>query len=343
MKKSTLTLIIPAICAAFLGVFALAHPSAAVDPPAQGQIGAGQGLQISPAVMSNLRLNPGENRTIQIKLSNVSSAILIATPEINDFTASGEDGVPKILIDKNSEEAQDNPRSFAKFVGPIASYTIKPKQIVTVPINITIPRSASPGGYYGVIRFTARPADIDTTGVSLSASVGSLVLLQVNGDLQEQLSVASFTTEQGGKASSIFETTPIDFVVRIKNEGNIHGAPVGQVTVKDMFGNVIGTPNINLEQRDILPDTIRKFSETLDRRIIGDRFLIGLYTADLKLTYGNDGNKTIKQSLSFWVIPYTLIGLILIALIVMFFVIRSSLKRYKRRIIRQTQRRSRRR
>lgn len=344
MKKSTFAIIIPAFSAALLAVVALALPLKAVDPPATGSQTplTGQGLQISPAVISNLRLNPGAKSTIQVKLSNVSSTTLIATPEINDFTASGEDGVPKILIDQNGE-AQSNPRSFAQFVGPIASYTIKPKQIVTVPVTISIPANASPGGYYGVIRFTARPADIDSSGVSLSASIGSLILLRVNGDLKEHLSIATFATERDGKPTILFESPPVDFVVRVKNDGNIHEGPVGQIVVKDLFGNVIGTPNINLEQRDILPDTIRKFSERLDRRIIGDRFLIGYYTAELTLKYGTDGNKTVKQSLSFWVIPYTLIAIILVVLLILFFAIRSSVRRYNRKLIRQAQRRSRRR
>jgi len=57
-----------------------------------------------------------------------------------------------------------------------------------------------------------------------------------------------------------------------------------------------------------------------------------MYTADLTVTYGSD-KQTLTSSLTFWVIPYTLIGIIIIALVGGFIALRVLIKRYNRHII----------
>ncbi len=55
-----------------------------------------------------------------------------------------------------------------------------------LPITINVPANASPGGYYGVIRFTATPGKLDQSGVALSASLGALDFIRVNGDAKNR-------------------------------------------------------------------------------------------------------------------------------------------------------------
>ncbi len=74
-----------------------------------------------------------------------------------------------------------------------------PRQIKSLPLNIEVPASAAPGGYFGVVRFTGTAPELKGTGVSLSASLGSLVLVRVNGNAKEKLDVAEFSVNQGGK------------------------------------------------------------------------------------------------------------------------------------------------
>ena len=136
----------------------------------------------------------------------------------------------------------------------------------------------------------------------------------------------------GGKPSTLFESTPVKFVERLKNTGNVHEQPAGQVTITDMFGNKIANVNINLPPRSILPQSIRKFEQPLDSEVIGDKVLFGRYTAKLLVTYGSN-KQTVASSIVFWVVPWRLIGTIIIGLIVAFFLLRFALKRYNERII----------
>lgn len=309
----------------------LASPADAQTPKAApaGPNNSGQALEIAPPVI-NLTADPGQVIKTQISLRDVSSGKLLVKGQVNDFVAAGEDGTPKILLDEDADEP--NPYSLKGWVAPLPELVLEPRQIRNLPITITVPKNAAPGGYYGVVRFTATPPELEGTGVSLSASLGSLVLVRVNGAAKEAMEIEEFTATKGGKSQSIFESTPINFTERIKNTGNLHQQPSGQVSITDMFGKKVAAVNVNLPPRNVLPASIRKFEQPLDSSVIGNKKLFGRYTAELKLTYGTN-KQTINETITFWVIPYKLIGIVLVALIGGFFLFRFLIRRYNQRII----------
>ncbi len=326
MKKST-TLVVTGITLSAL-VVGLVASTRANAVTASSTSSSGQALEIGPPVI-NLSADPGTTVKTTISLRDVSPTNLLVTGQINDFIAEGEDGTPKILLNGES-----SPYSFKSWVSPLASLTLTPKQLKTLTVTINVPKNASPGGYYDVIRFTGTPPNLNGTGVSLAASLGSLVLRTVNGQAEEHLSVAEFSASHNGATGTLFEAAPIVFTERLQNTGNIHEQPSGLVTVKDMFGNVVATLGVNQPPRDILPDSIRKFTSSLDSSNIGNKILFGLYHADLSVTYGAN-KQTITSSMTFWVIPYTLIGIIIAALVIGFILLRQAVKRYNRYIIKK--------
>jgi hypothetical protein len=276
----------------------------------------------------NVSANPGQTVKFQIFLRNISSGNLLVTGQANDFVAAGEDGTPKILL---KDEGND-PYSLKSWVGPLPSLNIIPREIKTMTITLSVPANASPGGHYGVIRFTATPADLNTTGVSLSASLGSLVLVTVSGKIQQSLTVKDFSVTHNGKKGSFFQSGPVSFTERLDNTGNVHLQPTGVVEVTNLFGKKIGAVNVNSPPRNILPQSIRKFDQPLDKSVIGNKKLFGRYTAKMKLTYGTP-QQTLTASLAFWVIPVKLIIIIALVLVAGFFGVRQLLRVYNRRII----------
>ena len=295
----------------------------AVDNPTSG----GQALEIGPTVL-NLNANPGDTIKATISIRDISKSSLVVRGEVNDFTASSsEDGNPKIITDTSIED----PYSLKAWVSSLPTFTLKSRELQQLPITISVPNNASPGGYYGVIRFTSNPPELEGTGVSLSASIGALVILTVNGDVNQKLSIEEFSVNKNGKAGSLFEATPLQFIERIKNSGNIHEEPTGLVTITDMFGNKVVNLGINQPPGRILPDSIRKFSQPLDSASMGNRIMFGLYHAELSVNYAN--GQSVKSNLTFWVIPYTLIAIIVLGLIAAFFILRTLIKRYNQAII----------
>lgn len=324
--RITTTLLISIVSVASIIVSVAAPIPTALAQSAEP--GSGQALEIGPPLI-NLSADPGETVTANISLRDISTTSLFVTGTFNDFVAGGEDGTPKILL----EEDEVSPYSMKAWVEPITPLTLESREIKNLVLTINVPADAAPGGYYGVVRFTGTPPDLEGAGVSLAASLGSLVLLKVSGDAKESLAIEEFSVNKSGITGTIFEAAPLNFVERIKNDGNIHQQPSGLVTIKDMFGNVVATLGVNQPPRDVLPGSTRKFEQPLDQTVIGDKVLFGYYTAELNINYGDGESAT--SSTSFWVIPYTWIGIGILVLVGGFLGIRFLIKRYNNHIIKK--------
>lgn len=278
----------------------------------------GQGLEISPPLL-DLKGDPGQTIKSEIKIRNVTKETLVVKAQFEDFVASGEEGQPKILL--NPEEK--SPYSIKDWLGATPTITLAPEQRETIPVTITIPQDASPGGHYGVVRFTGTPPELEGTGVSLSASVGTLILVNVSGDVTESAKIIELFTSKNGKRASLFEYGPVNFTLRIENNGNIHLKPKGTMQVTNVFGKTVYLGQINQDGRNVLPGSIRKFEQTM-----GNKFLFGPHTLKADVVYGSN-NQIISDSVTFWVIPYKLIiGTILIVFLIVF-----AFRRYNRFII----------
>ena len=331
--------------AAVFAPSAIAAPAPAKAPakpaPPQGPVAnpnAGQALEIGPPVIT-LNANPGQTIKTKLSLRDVSSGNLLVKGQVNDFVAAGEDGTPRIILDDSKESS---PYTIKGWVPDLPSFVVVPKEIKVLDVTFNIPANASPGGHYGVIRFTATPPELHDTGVSLSASLGALVLITVSGQTKEAMNVKEFTVSKDGKPGPVFQSTPLNFLARFQNTGNVHEQPVGQITIKNMFGKKIANVNVNLPPRNVLPASVRKFQSPLDSQVIGNKKLFGRYTADLLVKYGPGGKMTTSSKLSFWVLPYKLIVIVIVALIVLFFALRYGLRAYGRRYAESYNRRNKR-
>ncbi len=299
-----------------------ALPAFAATSPTPAPSNPGQGLEISPPLMERVA-DPGQTMTLNIRLRNITTGTLVTKAEVDDFRAKDEQGDPQIILDPSETSSY----SMKSWVTNVTSLTLAPQEAKTTQATVVIPKNAEPGGHYGVIRFTATPPGIESTGVALSASIGTLVLLNISGNAKEHLSYADFYAAKNGKKSSFFESGPINFVERIKNDGNLHEKPTGTVEIFNIFGHKTATLKINDPPHNILPDSIRRFDQTWT-----SKWLLGRYRARATLTYGVD--KTVMtQTIIFWVFPwrFILIALAIIALAV--WLLRRGIKGYNARII----------
>jgi len=294
----------------------------------------GQALSISPPVLE-LQGEPGKTATVTIKLTNISSGDLLIKNQVNDFGAKNETGEPNIIFDYTQESSY----TLHSWVVAPPPFVLGSKQSKQVQFQINVPADAEPGGHYAVFRFTGQAPELEESGVAISASIGTLVLLRIGGNIQEKASVLEYYSATPSFAnSSFFETGPISFVERIRNDGSIHIKPTGTIEVTDMLGRNAGSLRINGDPtnpqdtpRSILPQSIRRFQETLN-----SKWMLGRYTAKMKLTYGTNGIP-LESTTTFWVIPYKLILLVLVILILLILLLRWMIKRYNKHIIKLAQ------
>ena len=289
---------------------------------AQANPDAAQGIQVSPALVE-LNAERGKTYMLTLKVVNVTLTKLVYTTNVNDFNSNSETGAANVLLESNLPKSA----SVIDWVSVLSGFTLDTRESRTLTAEVTIPNDAEPGGHYGVIRFTGQAPELSGTGVGLSASTGMLLLIRVSGDIKESSTLASFYTANGGNQTSFFEAPPIGFVTRIKNDGNIHVKPVGNIDIRDAFGNSVATIPVNDTKSNLLPSSIRRF----DNEYKGG-WMFGVYSADLTLGYGTTG-QAITKTITFWVIPYKLLLIAVLVLATVVFIASRMIKVYNRRII----------
>lgn len=229
----------------------------------------------------------------------------------------------------------------------------KPKEWTDFSVTLSVPSDAA-FGYYYALHITQDPMTVTDSTTKVLGDVILPILLNVEkvGENRE------------GKISSFLPTNfvneylPVDFTVDIKNTGNTHLRPHGNIFIRD--GNKdIATIDVNQAGGAILPDTSRKFqsswsdgffvitTETKDGRtekhlqINWDKipqFRIGKYTANLSIIYdGGTRDILLEKTTTFWIFPYRLIGGTLIGIALCIFLVRVILKFYIRHEIQKHQ------
>jgi hypothetical protein len=303
--------------------------------PANAQQTQGNGFRITPLTVilptDGEPAEAGEELEFSINVKNITQSPLRANAEFNNFLPRDETGSPQIIID---DTAAPTNYGLKDFFLPIKSFSLDPEEERDIKVKLRVPFNASPGGHYGVVRFTASPESGGDT-VALNASVGTIVLVDVAGEIQEDLSLielsAAKPSEDGdSELGNFFTTGPISVITRLQNNGNTHLQPFGTLSVKNFFGNTIQSFEFNETRGNVLPDSIRRFENRLDNRIF-----FGRYKIDATVSYGEGGGKIMQQVEYFWVIPWKLILIILAVLVAIIFVVRQLLKRYKQNILKK--------
>lgn len=294
-----------------VGLLFAASIVATIHPATTRAQNSSTGFLVSP-VRVEMSLDPGKSETTTLSVENVTGVTVTAKPIVNDFEASSdESGQPKIILDENASAGS---HSFKTLVGTLPSVTLGPKEKKEVPVKISIPGNAAAGGYYGAIRFISE-ADTTDKNVALSASVGTIFLVKVSGNLTENLTLVEFTAAKNGSTGRFFMNAgDMSVVTRLKNTGNIHVKPFGRVQISDRSGKVLIDYEFNgTEPRsNVLPNSTRKFTDPLK----GQKW-IGKYTMTANLGYGTGGNLITAKN-TFWVVPaWIIVALVaLIALLI---------------------------
>lgn len=283
----------------------------------------GSGIQISPT-RTELSVLPGEQKTFKITIKNISPIVMLANVYVNDFTSDNETGSPKIETDTN----KSSPRSIKPFLGQLSDYELAPNESKDINISASVPANASPGAYYGIVRYAAIPKGRDLSQnerqVALTASVGSLVLLQVPGETTEGMTYDELQVLVNGKSGTFFINSPTQTMSRLTNTGNTFVQPFGKVVVskngKEVYSFEFNATNADgqnsvANRGTILPQSSRNFTDNL-KNITG----LGKYDIVSSLSF-KQGGEVITAKKTFYVVPLwfiiavvTLIALIIFAI-----------------------------
>lgn len=262
-------------------------------------------MAVSPPLFE-LDANPGQTLQHEIRVDNLTDQPLHLTTDRRDFTAQGEEGEVNL---QTPDQESNTTYSLASWISTTpGDATIAPKSSQTFDFTIAVPANAEPGGHFGSIIFKTDAKAPNGSGAAVSQEIGTLLLVKVAGNITEKAEIASFAPTK-----SIFEGAPVSFVTRIANKGNVFFKPRGTITITDEFGHEV--TKLQLDERNVLPNSIRRLTNDWMPKLT-----MGHYTATLAVTYGSN-NQVITSSAQFYIIPYRLIGMIILGLAILVFFI----------------------
>ncbi len=296
----------------------------------------GVDVTISP-VFLDLRVEPGVSISDKIKIRNNTRGDLSLTATVKKLVSKDE------KIDVLEPSALDEYISWVKFENP--EIVIKPGEWGNINFTLDVPSDAAFGYYYMVTFKKTQSPDVQDGQTALSGEVGVPLLVAVVKDG----AVSSAQLLDFKPKNNINEYLPVEFVATLRNTGNVHIRPRGNIFIKkESGGKDIGIIEVNSENGRILPDSQRSFETgwkdgffvrepvTENGEVRLDKngnpvtkltfnlnkltsFRFGKYSAEMKLVF-DGGNKDvlIEGVTTFWVIPYTLIAIILGVLIIGF-------------------------
>ncbi len=280
-------------------------------------LGSGANALTMKTTLLEENTDPGSVLERVIKLQNEKDVPITVSLSVKAFSPNAnETGSPVFEeLDKTVNDLQ-NWISF-----PVTEIKFEPKEIKDVNFKITVPSDATPGGHYAIVLSKEKfEGKIEGSGAGIEAQVGTIIAMRVAGEATEAGEVVEFST-----AKKFYNRFPVNFMTRYANTGNVHYKPEGVVEVKNMFGGVARVLNANESSALVYPNSIRKIftreKELTDLSFVDEvkaefkNFGFGRYTAKLDTAWGTQG-KTFNSEVSFWVISWRAILIVIIALFV---------------------------
>jgi hypothetical protein len=248
-----------------------------------------------------LELNPGEKAEGNMKIINDSDEALNLSVLMQDFVVDNKNSIPNIL----PPDTLSNKYSASAWIGiDQMGFALPAAKVQQLHYYVQVPKNARPGGHYAATVFSpAANAKGEGSGAVINAQVGTLFYITVKGPITQNAKIAQFS------APGFSEYGPVKVTTDIKNNSDIHIQPNGLITVKNMFGQT--KEKIALTGKNIFPEAMREFVSETGK----NSFMIGRYTATLNAYYGSNHDLPLVATVAFWVFPWKIAVVILLALI----------------------------
>ncbi|MHC1717010.1 MAG: hypothetical protein AB9915_03985 [Candidatus Dojkabacteria bacterium] len=279
-------------------------------------INAQAALSIGTAPVSEkLTLAPGRTYNGEIVVWNLSQTTTKYRVVVRGFKQI--ENQPGTAIILTEEEEARTLYSASKWINISRNeITLIPNKNEKIYYRIDVPEGITKGEYVAMIAFISEAENKSLgTATFTTLSSGTPILIKVGEDFVENAELLKFQTDK-----NFYETPSIRFLTRIKNLGDTHISPVGEIVLTNIFDKEIARIPFNPNFQSILRGNNGEYSMdwnygsfiTKDKQIV-----LGPIKANLIVTYRNfqPGFSPLVAETSFWIIPWKYILLILLTII----------------------------
>lgn len=266
---------------------------------------AAVGITIAP-VKYKLEADPGQVIKSTITVANPNDFVLKVRAEFQDFKVTEDNNIQWLPGDIENPYKMSNWITIRQDV-----LTLKPKEELSVPFEISVPRNATAGGKYAAVFFTG----VIEGGGNIGAvpRVGALVILNVKGDLKKTGELLNFSGPR------FVNNGPVNFTLSYLNTGTTHYETKADFTVKNFFWK---SGAFTSETKFVYPNIKRELKATWNQKA-----LLGIYTVKAKVLDG-EGNIYEKSKLVIG-FPYIYLMILIGVLAALFYLYRWFKKKFK--------------
>ena len=268
----------------------------------------------------DLTVNRGEQADKMINVQNQGSELIRMRAYVMDFSIDREGN---FVFSEAGHESYSASRwlSVAE-----TDFELAPGESQEVEVGLSAPSEVEPGGHYAALFFEAIPS-ANQGAVSISTRIPTLFYITVPGITEAEVianaDIASLVLPGfAGKG-------PVEAGVVVHNTGNVHLTVAARVHFSASLG---GDSELDLGQAVILPN-----SEGVIKSNWQQAPFLGKVTANVVIGYLDEQGELVNKSRTgeFWVVPWSMIGIIVgvLGLVVPAIVIIS--KRYRLRVERK--------
>lgn len=277
---------------------------------AQGDLSIG----VSPT-SKILKVKPGDTYSDEIVFWNLTQKADTYNIHVKGFRQiENQPGTAVILTD---EEDAASLYSASKWITVDRdTITLEPNKNTKLRYTINVPLDVTKGEYNAQIFLISKSADSTQGSVTMAnLAAGTPILLQVGDEFVENAELLRFATDKKS-----YEKVNVDFLTQIKNLGDTHISPAGEITIENIFKQEVARIPFNRNKQSLLRDNLGTYVDNWSQSGYlspSKAIAIGPMKASIVVTYRSiaPGFATLSAQTSFWIIPWKI--LIAIAVIIL--------------------------
>lgn len=266
--------------------------------------------------VETLQLELGEEYNGEGVFWNLSEEPITYSIVVRGFKQiENQPGTAIILTEEENEQSLYSASSWIELKEE--SITLIPNKNQKIYYKVTVPEDITKGEYHAIIFLVSEDEEVPSGTVTMNnLGSGIPILIKVGDEFVENAELLNFVTDK-----NFYEKADIFFYTKIKNLGDTHITPSGEIVLENIFKQEIARIPFNENKQSLLRDNIGNYEDRwIWDSLLGENKRIiafGPITANLIVTYRTyqPGFAPLTAQAKFWIIPWKLILAILATII----------------------------
>lgn len=262
-----------------------------------------------------LKMSPGETYSDEIVFWNLSQTGDTYKVFISGFEQiENQPGTAVILTPEDNAKALYSASKW--FTVEKELLLLEPNKNTKLKYSITVPKDATKGEFNAEI-FLISQNDYQQQGTAAftNLAAGTPFLIQIGDEFVENAELLRFTSDK-----KIYEKVNVKFLTNIKNIGDTHITPTGEIVIENIFRQEVARLPFNKNNQSLLRDTSGNYEDIwLQSSYLSpnNAIALGPLKAKLLVTYRSfqPGFAVLNAETTFWIIPWKIIIIITVTIL----------------------------